>query len=121
SIRYWRGTKKLNAEDLGLNPDDVSKRLISLGHKRLLPKEATETLALIESRAHAFVENNTFPFLNGLAHFVPNSKLAEVTRKLNAIEQEFWSAKEQILEHYGALRESAVKEWRAMPKNIVSD
>src|SRR5947208_202581 len=79
SIRYWRGTKKLNAEDLGLNPDDVSKRLISLGHKRLLPKEATDALALIESRAHAFVENNTFPFLNGLAHFVPNSKLAEVT------------------------------------------
>ena len=77
SISYWRGCKKLKAEDIGLQPDKVSERLISLGHKRLLPKEATAALALVESRAHALVEANTFPFLNGLAHFVPNAKLGD--------------------------------------------
>jgi len=51
SVRYWRGSKKLKAEDLGLNPDDVSDRLISLGHKRLLPKDALSAIALIEGRA----------------------------------------------------------------------
>ncbi len=60
SVRYWRAHKKLRAEDLGLAPDQVSERLISLGHKRLLPKEATAALALVESRAHALVEANTF-------------------------------------------------------------
>jgi hypothetical protein len=69
SVRYWRAHKKLKAEDIGLEPDKVSARLISLGHKRLLPKEATAALALVESRAHSLVEANTFPFLNGLAHF----------------------------------------------------
>ena len=69
SVRYWRAHKKLKAEDIGLEPDKVSARLISLGHKRLLPKEATAALALVESRAHALVEANTVPFLNGLAHF----------------------------------------------------
>src|SRR6266478_5013690 len=93
SVRYWRGTKKLNAEDVGLNPDSVSDRLISLGHKRLLPKEATAALALIEGRAHAFIESNTFPFLNGLAHFVPNGKLAEVSAKLKKLDEDFWAAK----------------------------
>jgi hypothetical protein len=82
SIRYWRGCKKLKPEDIGLNQGAVSDRLISLGHKRLLPRDATAHLALIESRAHALVEGNTFPFLNGLAHFLPNTKLAEVTGKL---------------------------------------
>ena len=82
SVRYWRGCKKLNAEDLGLDSRNVSDRLISLGHKRLLPKEATARLALVEGRAHSLIESNTFPFLNGLAHFVPNTKLADVTGKL---------------------------------------
>src|ERR1043165_3202564 len=78
SVRFWRGTKKLRPEDIGLDPGDLSDRLISLGHKRLLPKEALGGFALVESRAHALVEANTFPFLNGLAHFLPNARLAEI-------------------------------------------
>ena len=121
SVRYWRGCKKLRAEDIGLDSRKVSDRLISLGHKRLLPKEATAQLGLIEGRAHAMVEGKTFPFLNGLAHFVPNSKLAEVSGKLKELEKEFWQAKEQFIKEYAALRESAATEWKAMAKKLVSD
>ena len=91
SIRYWRAAKKLRAEDLGLNPDDVTDRLISLGHKKLLPREALAPFALIESRAHALVESSTFPFLNGIGHFLPNRKLAEVSSWLKELENEFLS------------------------------
>jgi hypothetical protein len=105
SVRYWRGCKKLRPEDLGLNPRNLSDRLISLGHKRLLPKDATAQLALIEGRAHSLVEGNTFPFMNGLAHFVPNTKLADVTGKLKDLEREFWAA----------------KEWQTMAQKLVSD
>jgi len=121
SVRYWRGCKKLKAEDLGLNAIDVSDRLISLGHKRLLPKDATSALALIEGRSHALIESNTFPFLNGLAHFVPNSKLSDVTEKLKGLETEFWEAKAQFIKKYGGLRESASKEWGKMARKLVSD
>ena len=63
SVRYWRATRKLNAEDLGLNPDNVTDRLISLGHKKLLPREALERFALIESRAHSLINASAFgPF-----------------------------------------------------------
>src|SRR5436190_24047359 len=82
SVRYWRGCKKLRPEDLGLDSQNVSDRLIGLGHKRLLPKAATADLALLESRPHALVEGDTFPFLNGLGHFLPNPRLTEVTGKL---------------------------------------
>jgi hypothetical protein len=121
SVRYWRGCKKLKPEDIGLTAADLSDRLISLGHKRLLPKEATATLALVESRAHALIEENTFPFLNGLAHFVPNRKLEEITAKLSALENEFWLAKEAFTSHYAKLRESASLEWRGMADKLVSD
>src|SRR5216683_2875787 len=97
SVRYWRGCKKLNAEDLGLDSRKVSDRLISLGHKRLLPKDATAGLALIEGRAHALIEGNTFPFLNGLAHFLPNTRLSDVSGKLKELEAEFWAAKEEFI------------------------
>ncbi len=121
SVRYWRGCKKLKPEDLGLDGDKVSDRLISLGHKRLLPKEATASLSLIEGRAHALVEANTFPFLKGLAHYLPNARLSEVTGKLRSLEDEFWAAKESFIEHYGRLRESAALEWRQMAEKLVDD
>lgn len=121
SVRYWRAHKKLRAEDLGLEPDKVSDRLISLGHKRLLPKEATAALALVESRAHALVEANTFPFLNGLAHFVPNAKLGEVTGKLKALETEFWQAKHRFVSEYRKLRDAALVEWRTMADKLSDD
>jgi hypothetical protein len=121
SVRYWRGCKKLRAEDLGLDPNDVSDRLISLGHKRLVPKDAVAALALVESRAHALVEANTFPFLNGLAHFVPNPKLEEVTGKLKELEEEFWSAKVAFLRGYNSLRSSAAEEWRSMARKLMAD
>lgn len=121
SVRYWRGCKKLKAEDIGLEADDVSDRLISLGHKRLLPKEATAALALVESRAHSLIEANTFPFMSGIARFVPNTKLQEVTDKLKALESEFWAAKAQFLEQYGSLREAALKEWQKTAEKLSDD
>ena len=38
NISYWQAQKKLTAQDIGIDPDDVTERLISLGHKRLLPR-----------------------------------------------------------------------------------
>jgi len=61
SVRYWRGCKKLNPEDLGLDPANVSDRLIQLGHKRLIPRDALQPFALIESRVQATVEMQFSP------------------------------------------------------------
>jgi hypothetical protein len=121
SVRYWRGCKKLRAEDLGLKRENVSDQLISLGHKRLLPKDALSQLALVEGRAHALIESSTFPFLNGVGHFLPNSKLTEVTEKLTALESEFWSAQKEFLKKYSSLRQSASREWRKMAEKLVKD
>ncbi len=121
SVRYWRGCKKLRAEDIGLDSNDLSERLISLGHKRLLPKDATAALALIESRVHALIDGNTFPFLNGLGHFLPNAKLAEVSEKLAVQEAEFWKAKEEFIRTYAGHRQAALAEWRETAKKLVSD
>ncbi len=121
SVRYWRGCKKLRPEDIGLKADAVSDRLISLGHKRILPREATAELALIEGRAHALIDTHTFPFLNGLGHFLPNARLADITEKLRTLESEFWLAKEGFIAHYDRHRRSAMEEWQTVATKLVSD
>src|SRR5208337_4539680 len=78
-------------------------------------------LSLVEGRAHTLVEANSFPFLNGLAHFLPNTRLEEVTGKLKELEEEFWTAKNEFIQRYAKLRESAAKEWRDMAKKLVQD
>lgn len=121
SVRYWRATKKLNAEDLGLDPESVETRLISLGHKNLIPKESLQAFALIEGRAHALVEANTFPFLNGLGHFLPNTRLQETTEALAQMEREFLAEKENFLSRYEETREQALTEWRAAACRLVGN
>jgi hypothetical protein len=118
SIRYWRGNKKLNPEEVGLEPSKISDRLVSLGHKRLLPKECFDKLSLIEGRVHAFIEENTFPFLGGLGHFMPNTKLDEVTQHLKQLEQEFQQAKEEFLSSYAQRREQSLLEWKNMIEGL---
>jgi hypothetical protein len=121
SVRYWRARKKLNPEDLGLSSDQVNQRLISLGHKRLLPKDCLQSLALIESRAHALVEGSTFPFLNGVARYLPNERLVEVNARLNELNNQFRHEQQEFLCEYPTYRENALREWEATARELVDD
>ena len=121
SVRFWRAAKKLKAEDLGLDPDTVTNHLISLGHKKLVPKDALKNFALIESRAHALVDASTFPFLGGMARFLPNAKLGAVTARLDALEQEFAAELSRFKAQYASLRVDAAREWWNAARRLVSD
>ena len=110
-MRYPRFHKKLSPADLGLSPGQVSERLVSLGHKKLLPKEALADLALVEGRTHAIIDQSTFPFLGGLGHFLPNGKLVDVQEQLNAQRSHFHRARENFLAAYRDLRDEALNEW----------
>ncbi len=118
SIRYWRGCKRLKPEDLGLDPSQVSKRLIQLGQKRLVAKDALSDFALIESRAHACVESASFPFLGGIARFVPNPCLVEFTRNLERFRDEFRQATDGFAENYWRLRDKAMAEWQEVARQL---
>ena len=118
SVRYWRGCKRLNPEDLGLDPAHVSDRLIQLGHKRLIPRDALQAFALIESRVQASVESSSFPFLGGIARFVPNPRLADLTDKLDKLRDEFREATLEFVAGYTPLRENALIEWREAARHM---
>ncbi|MFT5471043.1 MAG: hypothetical protein ACI8UO_006176 [Verrucomicrobiales bacterium] len=118
SVRYPRFHKKLKPVDLGLDPDQISDRLMSLGHKRLLPKEALANLALCESRAHAIIDQSTFPFLGGIGHFLTNTKLADVRERLFSQKDRFETACFSFLAEYARHRDDALNEWRTLAGQI---
>lgn len=118
TVRYWRGCKKLKAEDLGLKSTDVSDRLIRLGQKRLIPRDALSEFSLIESRAHAAVEGASFPFLGGIARFVPNPNLSGTINTLEKLQGEFAESARSFSENYPALREKALTEWREAAQHL---
>jgi hypothetical protein len=121
TVRYWRGCKKLKPEDLGLKTSDVSTRLIRLGQKRLIPKDALADFSLIESRAHAAVEATSFPFLGGLARFVPNANLMATTTTLEKLRGEFNQATHSFAENYPTLRQKALAEWQEAARHLNGD
>jgi hypothetical protein len=102
----------LEAADLGLNESQIAEHLIILGHKRLLPRDALARFALIEGRAHAAIEKNSFLFLGGIARYVPNRNLERLTNMLNGLKDEFTAEVETFMSRYDELRESALDEWR---------
>ena len=121
TVRYWRGCKKLKAEDLGLAPENVSDRLIRLGQKRLITRDALADFALIESRAHAAVEGASFPFLGGIARFVPNPNLSTTTSTLERLRGEFDEATRTFVENYPTLRDKALAEWQEAAQHLNGD
>ena len=121
SVLYWRANKKLNPEDLGLAPEALTDKLITLGHKRLLPKEALHGFGLIESRVHGLIESTTFPFLNGLGHFLPNTKLEETTSALEKLKTEFQGHRDSFLLDYERLRQEAIEEWELAASKLPCD
>jgi hypothetical protein len=121
SVRYWRARRRLNPEDLGLEPGRISKRLISLGHKKLLPKDALAQFALIESRAHAVAEESTFPLLGGIARFLPNPRIADARERLDGLESEFREARDRFAADYARLRSDALEEWRREAAGLVEN
>ncbi|MEO5714652.1 MAG: DUF3150 domain-containing protein [Luteolibacter sp.] len=118
SVRYWRGCKRLNAEDLGLDPNHVSERLIQLGHKRLIPRDALSAFALIESRVQSVVEGSSFPFLGGIGRFVPNPRLGDLTDRLDKLKDEFREATLDFVAGYSPLRDQAMVEWREAAQHL---
>jgi len=121
TVRYWRGRKKLAPEDLGLDRDKVSDRLVCLGHKRLLPRESLAGFALVEGRAHALIEANTFPFLGNIARFLPNNRLEDVRRGLAELQEDFEREKQTFLRGYDARRSEALTEWRHFAERTGAD
>jgi len=117
-IGFWRGRKKLRAKEIGMSESDSVAALVSFGQKRLVKTEVLHPLTLIEGRARDYLAVNSFPFMDGLANFIPNIRLAETQQRMDAFKAEFESERDKFMQRYDTLRQESVEEWRKTAPEI---
>lgn len=97
-IGRWTGNKKMNESDLLI--DEVDKSAFYIGHKKLLPREAQETLQFLEGQSRTFLANRSVPFPIGNARYVAYHALREVLDRLNGFKARWNLAVNDLIEGY---------------------
>lgn len=102
-IRHWSGQKKLKAEDLGIDIDEVPD-IFSLGRKYLVSKEAINLFACMDARARRLVESLSFAFPVGSTRFVPKNVLMDLMDRLEKSKAEYYREVEAFINNYSVQR-----------------
>ncbi|MCZ6689750.1 MAG: DUF3150 domain-containing protein [Planctomycetota bacterium] len=121
-ISWWRGQRKLLAEDLNLELGPAAERVFSLGRKRLIPKEKMVSFQKVEHAARKAVDAASLPFPLSGARFIPTEKVVELGAGLVALRSEFEDSARQFAFEYPQLRdevrpvlvEAADEVWRSI-------
>lgn len=117
-ISFWGGRKKLRAEEIGMNPDEVNDSLISLGSKYLIPKEEMAVLGTIRQKAYSTVEK--FSIDIGIGKLVPESDKEKVAEDLNRLKEQFDDHLEHLKNEYPKMRHEMIRLWTQEAANISS-
>jgi len=109
---FWKGRVRLEPADLSLNKVDIDRHLISLGHKKIMGRNANriDQFKALGNRFSEVVLRNSFQFLDKL-RYVPNNKLEEVRQQLDSIREEAQALVLQFMADFAQLREQAEQEW----------
>lgn len=101
-IGRWTAVKKMAASDMLMTEVDLDA--IYLGHKKLLPKKATEKLIEIEGKARTALAHKSLEFPLAGARFVTYASVPKVVTKLGELKAEWDREVNALIEQYPDLR-----------------
>ena len=123
AVRFPDPALSNQPEYFGLG-SEYSKRIMSLGRIKLFPDEVLEkvfgevkdspiqTLKLVRSRLQNFIDQYSFPFMNGMARSIPNEKLAEFNSVVKELNQQFHDAMTDYLGSKDELMTASKEFWK---------
>jgi hypothetical protein len=112
-ISYWTGLRKLTPGDLGLDADDCPEDLVSLGRKRLLPKEALAEFKKVDATARKIISpphGFKFPATSS-AYFIPVARIPTIQTRLIECKARFIEALREFQDIYPAERRKMMAQW----------
>ncbi len=125
SIRRPRFFKKLSLEDLGLKVNldlatsEEALRVITdyfhLGRRSLLPREWQDRLANVENNARYCLKKHSLKSHWGA--FIPIREYSAWKTENAEHEASFWKLREELLEHYDALCEEVLADFRLLAED----
>lgn len=101
-IGRWTAVKKMSANDMLMK--EVDTDAIYLGHKKLLPKKATEKLVELEGKARVALSSRSMEFPIAGARFVTYSAMAGIVSHLQQIKVQWEQEVNELATQYPALR-----------------
>ena len=110
---WWRGFKVLQPEDLGMQPTkavrEFLREAVTLGGKRLLPRELAGKLKSCEVRGRKALAESSFKTLFGA--FVPCTTYATWKEKFTGLQDEFYGLRDHILEEHDTIVKEIRERW----------
>jgi hypothetical protein len=102
NIGRWAAIKKMKSNEVLLG--DIDEQAIYLGHKRLLPKEATETIIQVEGKARSLLASRSTIFPIAGARFVALRALPQLIEQMGKLRESFFRAVDDLVNAYPDLR-----------------
>jgi len=104
-IRRWRGNRKMELVDLGIQIGDereaqVLREYVALGHKRLMPERVLNMAASTEVLARQNLEANSFPTFWG--RFVPVGAFKRWREADRRLEAAYRAAAQEMIDNWDA-------------------
>lgn len=97
--------RKLRANDILMDSENINEDAIYLGHKKLLPKAAMEDLVKLEGKARTYLTNRSIEFPLSGARFVSYPALPAVLKRLKELQELYNAAVRRLVENYTMLRD----------------
>lgn len=105
SVSRWTARSRISGDDLLI---DVNKDAVDSGFKKLMPTEALQPLALIESKARKVVNDRSMYFDITGGRFVSKHAVAPIIQELTQYKAAFQVELEKFLEAYPRFKEEQI-------------
>ncbi len=113
-IGRWRAKTRLTWSDLGIGLDKENdkelQKIISLGHKKLLPTAILKELDAIESAARKWLEKKAFRTHWGF--FIPATAYPEWKEKNEEYRERYFAARDDLLRNYDQIIQDVLDGYR---------
>jgi hypothetical protein len=115
-IGRWAAIKKMKPGEVLL--EGVDEQAVYLGHKRLLPKEATRELLRLEGQARRILDAHSMQFPIAGARFVYLRSLGGLVEKLAEIRSDYLTAVGHLIELYPTYQSEQLERLQTMATDL---
>jgi len=97
TIGKWGARKKLNADDLGLNEDEVSD-IFSLGQKWMVDRKMFDDINRIAREAESYLKFHSLNFPVKGIRFIPKDMIEDVSERMNEFKNDYYSLTNEFVD-----------------------
>lgn len=95
-VSKWPGKTKLQAEDIGLEEDDLAEN-VELGSRKLYPDEWKTKFNNITGQAMRYLKKHSLPFILESVRAVPRMRIGKITENLEAFKTKYMETVEEFI------------------------